>query len=62
MNAQIATTKVTQTANELLGTKEKELFYLIIETTVGKLVVNVGQKTHDEVLRLTTEKQEKPKK
>lgn len=53
MNAKITTTSVTQTANEILGTPEKKLFYLIIETQKGKMQLNVGQKTHDEVLRIT---------
>lgn len=53
-NAKITTTKVTQTANELLGTKEKTLYYLILEVE-GKerLVINVGEKTHDGVQELT---------
>lgn len=50
----IQTTSVTQTANEVLGTKEKKLYYLIIENSKGeKLTVNVGQKTHDEVMKLS---------
>lgn len=53
MNAKITTTSVTQTANEILGTPEKKLFYLIIETPKGKMQLNVGQKTHDEVKRIT---------
>lgn len=61
-NAKITTTKVTQTANEVLGTKEKTLYYLIVEVEgKEKLVINVGEKTHDKVLELTTIK-EKPKK
>lgn len=53
MNAKIATTSITQGANELLGKKETNLYYLVIETAKGKLTINVGQKTHDEVKRLT---------
>lgn len=52
-NAEITTTSVTQTANELLETKEKTLYYLIIKTGKGKMTVNVGQKTHDQVMELT---------
>lgn len=54
----ITTTSVSQTANEVLGTAAKELYYLIIENNKGKkLVVNVGKKTHDSVLELTKEEQ-----
>lgn len=53
MNATVTTTSVTQTGNEVLGTKEKKLYYFIVETPKGKLVVNVGEKTHDEIRRLT---------
>lgn len=52
-NAEIFTTSVTQSANELLGKKEQKLFYLIVKTAKGALTINVGQKTHDEVQRLT---------
>lgn len=55
-NAKVTTTTVTQTANEILGTKEKNLHYLIIETEKGKLVINVGEKTTAEVKKLTEEK------
>lgn len=55
----IATTTVTQTANEVLGTKEKKLYYLIVENTTGrKLVINVGEKTHDEVMEIAKEEEE----
>lgn len=53
MNAQVNTTTVTQTANELLGTAAKKLYYLIIKTDKGQLVINVGEKTHNEVQKLT---------
>lgn len=49
----ITTTSVQQTANEVLGFTAKNLYYLVIENTKGeKLVVNVGQKTHDKVQEL----------
>lgn len=49
----IAVTSVTQTASEILGTKEKKLYYLIVENDKGgKLVINVGEKTHNEVEKL----------
>lgn len=52
-NARLDVATITQTANELLGKKESKLYYLIVETEKGKLTINVGQKTHDEVNRLT---------
>lgn len=51
----IKTTTVTQTGNEVLGTKEKSLYYLIVENILGtKLVINVGEKTHDGVKEMIT--------
>lgn len=58
-NANVQTTSVTQSANELMGTKEKTLYFLVVETPIGKYTMNVGQKSHDEVKRLTTPRDEK---
>lgn len=53
----VTTTSVTQNANEILGTKEKVLYYLILENDKGeKLVINVGEKTHNGVKALQYEK------
>jgi len=49
----VTTTSVTQSANEILGTEEKTLYYLVLESPKGKMTINVGKKTHDEVKRLT---------
>lgn len=55
----INTTSVQQTANEVLGTAAKSLYYLIVENALGKkLIVNVGQKTHDEVKKLVQEEED----
>jgi len=55
----ISTTSTTQTANEVLGSKEKTLYYLIIENSKKeKLVINVGEKTHNSVVNL--QKNDKP--
>lgn len=57
----IETTSVSQTANEVLGTEAKNLYYLIIKNNKGnKLVVNVGKKTHDEVQKLSKEEGSAP--
>lgn len=54
----VTTTSVTQTANEVLGTAERKLYYLIIENSKGeKMTINVGQKTHDQVLTLVASEQ-----
>lgn len=44
-NAKIQTTTSTQTGNEVLGTKEKKLHYLVITTETGSVIINVGEKT-----------------
>lgn len=59
-NAKVTTTSVTQTANELLGKKEATLYYLIIENEKEKIIINVGEKTHNQVKKLTTGQQELP--
>lgn len=59
MNANVKTTSVVQTANETLGTETKTLYYLIIETTKGKSIINVGKKTHDKINELTKDEQPK---
>lgn len=58
-NANVQTTSVQQTANELLGTPVKELYFLVLETPAGKMTINVGKKTHDEVKKLTLPREEK---
>lgn len=59
----VTTTTVAQTANELLGTEAKNLYYLILENNKGtKKIINVGKKTHEEVQKLNEEETEKPKK
>lgn len=58
-NANVQTTSVQQTANELLGTAAKELYFLVIETPNGKMTINVGKKTHDQVKELTVPRETK---
>lgn len=54
LNTVVTTTSVTQTANEVLGTKEKKLYYLIIKNSTGESeIINVGEKTHNKILKLT---------
>lgn len=49
----ITTTHTTQTANKLLGTEDKTLYYLIIENEKKeKIIINVGKKTNDSVTKL----------
>lgn len=50
---EVKTTSVTQSANEMLGTKDKTLYYLIIGEGETKVTINVGEKTHKAVNNLT---------
>lgn len=52
-NAQVQVTTVTQSANEVLGTKEKKLYFLIITTDKGKTQINVGEKTYETITKIT---------
>lgn len=51
-NCKLRVTYVTQLGNAELGTPDKLLYYLILETKKGKRVVNIGQKTYDEIFKL----------
>lgn len=52
-NMKIQTTTVTQTANEILGTESKTLYYLIVTNEKEeKTTINVGQKTHESIKKL----------
>lgn len=65
-NAWVTTTSVKQEANEILGSKEKSLYYLLIRVGDKVMTINVGQKTHDSVKELTDKvtkiQMEEPKK
>lgn len=50
---EVKTTSVTQSANEMLGTKDKTLYYLIIGEGETNVTINVGEKTHKAVNNLT---------
>lgn len=51
----IDVTKVKQEGNEVLGSKEKTLYYLLIGTGETKAVINVGEKTYASVSKLVAE-------
>lgn len=53
MKIEVNVTKVTLPANEVLGSKEKVLYYLVIGEGENKTTINVGEKTHDAVSKLT---------
>lgn len=55
-NAHVKTAKVTQSGNEELGMKEKNLYYLVIEGEKGRIQINVGEKTYEGVKEATGEK------
>lgn len=56
MNAKVTVTSTKQMGNEILGTKEKTLYYLIIEQGEMKAVINVGEKTYNSVKAITEQK------
>lgn len=59
LNAHVQVTYVEQTANEVLGTKAKKLWFIVIETPNGKYQMNVGEKSYEEINRLTVPREEK---
>ena len=56
MKIEVNTTSTKQDANEVLGTPEKTIYYLIIGDGEKKVVIHVGQKTFESVRELTTKK------
>lgn len=58
-NAHVQVATVTQTASEVLGTKEKTLWFVIVETPVGKMQMNIGEKSYKELQRITAPREEK---
>lgn len=55
----VQTTKVQVPANDVLGTKEKTLHYIIIENNGEKAVINVGEKTVKQVTEVINAKPKK---
>lgn len=49
MNATVTTTTVSQTGNSLLGTPNKTIYYVIIEKNGKKAIINIGEKTYNEI-------------
>lgn len=49
MKLEIQTTSVKQEANNILDTKAKTLWYLIIGEKENQVIINVGEKTFDKV-------------
>lgn len=54
MKIEVTTTSTKQEANDILGTPAKTIYYLIIGEGENKVVIHVGQKTHDSIKTLTT--------
>lgn len=55
----VQTSSTTMPANEVLGTAEKTLHFLIIGEDADRVIINVGEKTFTKVNNLN---KEKPKK
>lgn len=51
-NAHVQVTYVEQTANEVLGTQAKKLWFLVLETPQGKYQMNVGEKSYETISKL----------
>lgn len=49
MNATVKVTTVTQAGNEVLGTKDKTLWYVIIETDKGKMNIGIGETNYNKL-------------
>lgn len=62
MKIEVNVTSVTQSANEVLNTKEKKLFYLLIGEGDTKTLINVGEKTYNNVKKLIDNENSQPPK
>lgn len=49
----------TQTGNEVLGTKDKKMYYLVLGEGTEKVTLNVGEKTYTGVKKLLENKNKK---
>ena len=54
MQLHVNVTSTTQKGNEVLGTNDKTLYYLILGEGENKTVINVGEKTFNNVKELLT--------
>ena len=52
---QVQTTMITQAGNEILGTPDKILYYLVIKKGDKKRILNIGKATHDMVWKMLNE-------
>lgn len=52
-NAKLTAVKTSQGAIPELGREGKEIYFLQIETTKGKHLMNVGKETYEKVTNLT---------
>lgn len=58
----VTITTTSQLANEVLGTPNKTLHYLILGEGNNKVIINVGEKTNLSVMKLLNETEEELKK
>lgn len=52
LNALVRTTQIKVPANEMLGTSEKNMNYLLIITDKGTVQINVGDKTYNSITEI----------
>jgi len=57
MKAEITTTKVDVPANDVLNQKARSMYYLIIKSGEKQKVINVGEKTYNDVNDMEQPKQ-----
>lgn len=52
MKIEVKTAETVQTGNEVLGSKDKKLLYLVLGEGENKVVMNIGEKSYSAINKL----------
>ena len=55
----ITTAKTSVTGNDIIGTKDKDLFYVVFGEGENKYAMNIGEKSYNKINELLNEEKER---